>query len=734
MPTSALLQITQVSASQSQKEVTINNAFDALEQASNATLACDYAGAAADKVLSVTQFTRNFIFKCTNANAAAKLVVPQTVSALPTSRIYAVRNETGYPITVTTNAVGANTVLVPDLATRLIYTGGIHSIVAAEAASVNNFKDMLDVPNSYAGQAGKHVRVKLDETGLDFDLPNLADCSDIDFSVAPVNGSRLAYDTGTSKWKPVAYTAPTTTFLGLTDVPDSYAGHAAKFIRVNAGETGVEFVSTGVFSDSLTDLVDFPSAYTGAALKALRVNAAGTAVEFYTPTLVTAFANLTDVPASYVGQAGKIVRVKATEDGLEYLSTLLPESITDLPDFAGAFTGNELKSVRVNAAGTALEYYTSAGGITSFVGLDDVPSSYAGEAGKFVRVNATNDGLEFFSIGPLGATAFTGLSDAPASYTGQALKIVRVKADESGLEFVENTGGGGVGSGITSTRWRIQINAVQTGGAWASIKELEMRATAGGPDQCTGGAPSASSGTAANAFDDSTATFWQASGATLPQWIEYDFGTPVTVEQISIVAPGAAGDSPTNIDVQYWNGSTFVTYWNTTPTAWTASETRVLTNPTPLTGTYIDSLSDVDTSSTTPTNNEVLVFDGGQWKNKKRPYRVPWFYTSAPVSSEILLIHIFTTAVAFPANFSGSLGHCETPPAAGFAIDVVKVTAAGVSSSVGTITIANATGVVTFTSASGAAVNFAVGDRMKLVASATVGTSANVTGTFEGTY
>lgn len=592
MPTSPILAITQVSASQSQKEVTINNAIDALEAAQNATLTCDYAGAAADKILSATQFTRNFIFKCTNANGAAKLVVPQTLSGLPTTRVFAVRNECGYPITVTTNAVGANTVLVPDLATRLIYTGGIHSIVAAEAASTSNFKDMLDVPNSYVGQAGKHVRVKLDETGIDFDLPNLADCSDIDFSVAPVNGSRLAYDTASSKWKPVAYTAPTTTFLGLTDVPDSYAGHAAKFIRVNAGETGVEFVSTGVFSDTLTDLVDFPSSYTGAALKALRVNAAGTGVEFYIPTLVTAFANLTDVPASYTGHAGKMVRVKSTEDGLEYVTALNANSLDDFPDHPGAYTGNELKSVRVNAAGTALEYYTSAGGITTFTGLSDAPASYTGHAGKHVRVKGTEDGLEFYTPAATIST-FLGLTDVPDSYTGHANKFVKVKADESGVEFVAGGGGG------------------------------------------------------ASALDD---------------------------------------------------------------------------------------LSDV--TITTVADNQVLVYDNAssQWKNRSRPYRVPWFFTTSPISSEVLLIHIFTTAVAFPANFAGTLGHCETPPAAGFAIDVVKVTAAGASSSVGTITIANGTGVVTFTSASGAAVNFAAGDRMKLVASATAGTAANATGTFEGTY
>lgn len=46
-----------------------------------------------------------------------------------------------------------------------------------------------------------------------------------------------------------------TTFLGLTDTPNSYAGQSLKSLRVNAGETALEFTSAGAGDVSSTDTV-----------------------------------------------------------------------------------------------------------------------------------------------------------------------------------------------------------------------------------------------------------------------------------------------------------------------------------------------------------------------------------------------------------------------------------------------------------------------------------------------
>jgi hypothetical protein len=83
------------------------------------------------------------------------------------------------------------------------------------------------------------------------------------------------------KWNGTAW-APATdpaggsgTFLGLTDTPSSYAGHASKVVRVNAAETALEF-ATGSGGGAFTDLTDTPATLQADAFP--RVNAAGTAL------------------------------------------------------------------------------------------------------------------------------------------------------------------------------------------------------------------------------------------------------------------------------------------------------------------------------------------------------------------------------------------------------------------------------------------------------------------------
>lgn len=57
----------------------------------------------------------------------------------------------------------------------------------------------------------------------------------------PSNGQVLKYN-GTN-WVNDTSPAGVTVFTGLTDVPSSYTGHGSKFVKVNAGETALEFVA-----------------------------------------------------------------------------------------------------------------------------------------------------------------------------------------------------------------------------------------------------------------------------------------------------------------------------------------------------------------------------------------------------------------------------------------------------------------------------------------------------------
>jgi hypothetical protein len=67
------------------------------------------------------------------------------------------------------------------------------------------FTDLLDVPHSYQGQAGKVLKVKQTEDGLEFG------------------------EAGAKK------------FIDLEDTPSSYSEQAKKSLRVNSAETGLEF-------------------------------------------------------------------------------------------------------------------------------------------------------------------------------------------------------------------------------------------------------------------------------------------------------------------------------------------------------------------------------------------------------------------------------------------------------------------------------------------------------------
>jgi hypothetical protein len=85
------------------------------------------------------------------------------------------------------------------------------------------------------------------------------------------------WDDDDDAWVPAAGGgASASSFLALTDTPSSFTGHALKMVRVNAGETAVEFVALTVAL-----LTDGPGALTGNGGKGVRVNSGATALEYF---------------------------------------------------------------------------------------------------------------------------------------------------------------------------------------------------------------------------------------------------------------------------------------------------------------------------------------------------------------------------------------------------------------------------------------------------------------------
>jgi len=93
--------------------------------------------------------------------------------------------------------------------------------------------------------------------------------------------------------------------------------------------------------------------------------------------------------------------------------------------------------------------------------------------------------------------------------------------------------------------WRVYILAAERSDR-AQLAEVEMAATPGGANICTGGVASASSESlsqeASNAFDGDVGTNWgaaligspDASAGGWDEWIQYEFPAPVTIREVRL--------------------------------------------------------------------------------------------------------------------------------------------------------------------------------------------------------
>lgn len=444
--------------------------IEATEKAFSALLS--KAITTADVTLTTAEAMEQGVIRLTGTPTAARnLIVPAK------AKVYFIDNDTAGSFAVTVKTASGTGVALPSGTNGALFCDGVNVVSIASGTGggggASAFTGLSDVPASYSGQANKIVKVKADESGLEYssaaaptvftgltDAPasytgqagkvpvvNLAETG-LEFG-SPVSSYLALSDTpnaytgqafrlvsvkGDESGLEFSVAAAPSTLLGLTDTPDSYASQALKVLRVNAAGTAVEF-AIGSGPANFLELPDTPDAYSSSALKFLRVNAAMTALEFAALD-VTTLLGLTDTPDSYAGSAYKVVTVKGDESGIEFSAGATPTSFIGLTDAPTSYTGQGSKTVKVKSDASGLEFVTVATGATAFTGLSDVPANYTGAALKKVRVNSAGTALEFVTD-TSGATAFVGLSDVPASFSGQALKKLRVNAAANALEFYD---------------------------------------------------------------------------------------------------------------------------------------------------------------------------------------------------------------------------------------------------------------------------------------------------------
>lgn len=211
-----------------------------------------------------------------------------------------------------------------------------------------------------------------------------------------------------------------TSFLGLSDTPAAYTGSANRFVKVNAGGTGLDFFNVTI-PTSLTQLSDGPAALV--ANKYLQVNSAGTQIV------------LVDAPSGGSGTVG-------------------PAGPTG-PAGVGVPTGGTTGQVLAKSANTnyATQWVTpSAGGsgATTFLALTDTPSSFS--PNMWLKANASGTALEWTAAptGGSGSSTFTGLTDVPDVLVSN--KWVKINSAGTGLEFVDAPSGTGT-NGTNGSVW-----------------------------------------------------------------------------------------------------------------------------------------------------------------------------------------------------------------------------------------------------------------------------------------
>lgn len=231
------------------------------------------------------------------------------------------------------------------------------------------------------------------------------------------------------------------------------------------------------------------------------------------------------------------------------VTTLLGSTATGVISTAG-YQYIEAKVTIDDTAG-AVELRVNGVTVLSLTGID---TRNAGNAScNSVRVGGT------FGSNVVGYVDDLYICDASGSINNDFLGDIRIDVLAPSGDGTHNdfTASASVADATAAyTYWRLLFKS--WAGASRQIYEVEMRATIGGADQCTGGTATSSSGTAANAFDNngtSNCSFNAGEG-----WLQYAFASPVSVAEVTLYHGSSLAYHPAEMWLQASNdGVTFKT-------------------------------------------------------------------------------------------------------------------------------------------------------------------------------
>lgn len=161
------------------------------------------------------------------------------------------------------------------------------------SGGVSTFVALTDGPGGYAGNAKKVVQVNGAETKLEYGpvLGSAAEANVSDFDAAGTGAAAAAAAVaahvaavdphGDRAYADAKIAAiPPATFEGLPDGPGLFSGNALLQIRVNAGETALEYFTPVAGPTTLPGLTDGPGNYGATPRNILRANATNTGWEW----------------------------------------------------------------------------------------------------------------------------------------------------------------------------------------------------------------------------------------------------------------------------------------------------------------------------------------------------------------------------------------------------------------------------------------------------------------------
>ena len=167
--------------------------------------------------------------------------------------------------------------------------GDIEEITPANLRTMINVEDGAtadqtgaEIKSAYEGESDTNAFTDAEKLKLG-NLGSLNALSDVD-TAGVADNKILKYDSSVSKFVIAddgggGGGGGSSTFTGLSDTPANFGSSAGKVLKVNSGETALEF---GDLTTSFTELSDTPSSLSGQGGKAVKVNSGGTALEFGT--------------------------------------------------------------------------------------------------------------------------------------------------------------------------------------------------------------------------------------------------------------------------------------------------------------------------------------------------------------------------------------------------------------------------------------------------------------------